>query len=169
MDLPPAIVSIRSSATPPTATAQQKGAFCGHDGRVHFFTKAKVREAESDWWHIVQPFAPSAPLDGPLWIRVCLAWQYTAGTPKRIQKAGKLMPLDRRPDLDNLLKAMLDVLTKCGIVREDARIALIIASKVRGPHAGVSIDIGTLPHVLESWTAPEQMDLPLFATDQETE
>lgn len=160
LDLVP-VVSIRSLAVPPTATAQQKGAFVV-GGRVRFYTKKEVREAESDWWHIVAPSRPASPLDGPLWLRACLAWDYTASTPKRVRDRKAVVPNDRRPDLDNLIKSMLDVLTKTSVIAEDARIALLVVSKVRAPHAGVSIDIGPLPRVLSAWTPEEQMQLDLF-------
>lgn len=170
LEIPPPDIRIRSSDVPPTATAQHKGAFI-RDGKVHFYKRQDVVESEFDWYHIVAPYRPKEPLDGPLYVRVCLAWPYTAATPKRVRERKAVVPIDRRPDLDNLLKSLLDVLTRAAIIAEDARIAVLLAAKVRTPHGGVSIDIGRLPRTFDSFTPEEQLEqiqLPLFDLIKET-
>ena len=170
LDIPPPSIRIRSADVPPTATAQHKGAYI-KDGAIHFFKKSDVVASELDWYHIVRPYRPERPLDGPLYIRICLAWPYTAATPKRIQARRAVVFHDRRPDLDNLLKSLLDVLTRASVIAEDARISILLAAKVRAPKGGVSIDIGGLPRSMDSFTPEEQLEqiqLGLFELITET-
>ena len=55
------MIRVRFDIVPPTATAQQKGVFV-HNGRAHFFTKQKVRDAEDFLAALLAPHAPAEPL-----------------------------------------------------------------------------------------------------------
>lgn len=127
----------------PTATAQQKGAFVGGDGRVHFFTKKAVVDAENGWADILRParevFGP--PLAGPVALRIDLLFPYVGATPKRVRAIGEWTPLDRRPDLDNLLKALLDTMTRLAFWLDDGQIYALEARKLRAPTPGLRLEI----------------------------
>lgn len=120
---------------PPTATAQQKGAYVGPDGHVRFFTKANVRQAENAWYAILRPardaFGPA--LTGPVACDVTLVYPYRRSERKRDTACGDLLPLDRRPDADNLGKALLDCIGTLGFWTDDAQVFDLRICKFRGP------------------------------------
>lgn len=127
----------------PTATAQQKGAYVGGDGRVHFFTKRAVMDAENGWADILRPareaFGPA--LTGPVALRIDLLFPYVKATPKLIQAIGEWTPLDKRPDLDNLLKALLDTMTRLAFWVDDGQIYALDVRKLRTPSPGLRLAI----------------------------
>ena len=72
---------------------------------------------------------PDAPLDRPL----CLAVQFRFAVPKVRRKAavaaGGLWKVTA-PDTDKLARAVGDALTDSGLIVDDSRLALVLASKV---------------------------------------
>ena len=62
------------------------------------------------------------PLDGPLQLTVEF-WMPRPASRKRDRWA------DRKPDLDKLLRCTLDGLTDGGLIRDDARVVCVSASK----------------------------------------
>ncbi len=138
-----AAVSFRIDCVPPTATAQQKGAFV-RGGRVRFFTKAKVRRTENFLAQMIAPHAPAEPFDEPVAVRVDWTFPYRASERRGVVKAGLDVPHDRRPDLDNLGKALLDVMTALGFWTDDGRIALLATSKAWGRRPGIAVRVEPL-------------------------
>lgn len=118
----------------PTATAQQKGAFV-RNGRVRFFEKKNVTAARATWWHVLEGARRqlARPLEGPVWLGAMFVWPYTSATGKRVRDSRELLPMDKRPDVDNVLKAMLDTMTTIGFWLDDGQIASLAATKWRGP------------------------------------
>ncbi len=62
------MIRVKFDIVPPTATAQQKGVFV-HNGRAHFFTKQKVRDAEDFLAALLAPHAPAEPLRGGIYLQ----------------------------------------------------------------------------------------------------
>lgn len=106
-----------------------------------------------DWRHAIasaaQPFAPKAPWDGP----VSLVLRFRLPLPKsRPTTAGRgkekhrirVYP-DRRPDVDKLIRAVLDSLTHV-IFADDSQVVRITASKDYGA-PGVQV---TVRRILEN-------------------
>jgi crossover junction endodeoxyribonuclease RusA len=89
-----------------------------------------------EWRHAVATEArrvaetvEGTPLDGPLMLSVVFRFPMPASRPKRLRDAGTI----RRtvpPDLDKLCRSVGDSLTDSGLIKDDARIGMIIASKV---------------------------------------
>ena len=133
------------SGVPPTATAQQKGVFV-RNGRAHFFTKAKVKAAERTWRDMLTPHraAIGETIDAPVGVSVRFVFPYLASTPKRIVKAGIEIPQGRRPDIDNLLKALLDTMTQMTFWRDDGLIVSLHAEKWRGPEPRTDITVNLI-------------------------
>lgn len=88
-----------------------------------------TRSLKREWANIVYEAAKGlvgAPLDGPLYcvISFCFA------APRSRQAAKKRGHCHSvRPDLDKLVRGVLDPMTKAGLIKDDARIAKITASK----------------------------------------
>lgn len=71
--------------------------------------------------HAADPYRPDAPMDGPL--RVDLTFLFPR--PKRLLRkrdSDQRIPHDKKPDRDNLEKAVLDTLTQLGFWRDDCQV-----------------------------------------------
>ncbi len=82
------------------------------------------------------------PFDGPVWMRIRVFVRRPATRPKKY-----LYP-DKRPDLDNYIKAVLDGLQKAGVWRDDAQVVELDARKdyaLGDRRPGIKIDIESVP------------------------
>lgn len=66
--------------------------------------------------------------DGPLRLTVNFRFRMPASRPKRVRSVG-VAPKTTAPDLDKLLRAVGDALTESGLIRDDARICEVRATK----------------------------------------
>ena len=107
---------------PPTTTAQQKGVFVVN-GKPRFFTKAKVKRGIDTLIAVLSPYRPAEPFTGALQVNIEWHFPYRKSERKGIVKAGVPIPHDRRPDLDNLEKGLLDAMTRLQFWRDDGQIA----------------------------------------------
>lgn len=85
------------------------------------------------------------PLDGPLTLTITFRFPMPQSRPKRVRAAGKA-PKTTTPDLDKLIRAVGDALTEAGLIRDDARITNITATKIE---------------VADSWTGAQICIEPL--------
>ena len=133
-------IVLRLDCVPPTATAQQKGAFvCG--GRVRFYTKAKVRQSENFLAALCSMHAPDAPFAVPVAVKVRWTFPWRKSERRGIVAAGVPVPHTSRPDLDNLEKNLLDVLTRLNFWTDDSLVAEKSTSKFWGPKPGIDVEI----------------------------
>lgn len=123
---------------PPTATAQQKGVFV-RGGRAHFYTKAKVREAEATYATLLMAHRPETPTEGEIYLHVTFTFPYRKSEPKRVTRNGDIIPHLQRPDLDNLEKNLIDTMTRLGFWSDDSQIFEKYTRKLRGPSPAVDI------------------------------
>lgn len=137
------LLHLRFDTMPPSATAQQKGAFV-RNGHVHFFTKKRVRQQENNMVALVLSALPKGwkPLEGAVCLHVHLCYPYRKQERKSVIRAGKEIPHDRRPDLDNLLKNLVDSLVTAGLVQDDGQVCDLFATKRRGPRPYWTVDVG---------------------------
>ena len=89
-----------------------------------------------DWRHAVATEArsvaagiPDAPLDGPLCLSVQFRFPMPTSRPKRLRDIGVAWKTSA-PDLDKLVRSVGDSLTDSGLIRDDARIGMVIATTV---------------------------------------
>ena len=136
------MIRVKLDIVPPTATAQQKGVFV-HNGRAHFFTKQKVRDAEDFLAALLAPHAPAEPLSGAVYFQARWCFPYRKSEPKRVTAAGREIAHTVRPDLDNLEKALLDVLTRLKYWTDDAQVFTKSTAKVWGPKPYLAIALKT--------------------------
>ena len=133
-------LSFRLDCVPPTATAQQKGAFvCGV--RVRFFTKKKVRQSENFLAALLSMHAPDVPFSEPVAVTVRWTFPWRKSERKSIVRAGVPVPHVSRPDLDNLEKNLLDVLTRLRFWTDDSLVADKRTSKFWGQNPGIDVTI----------------------------
>ena len=140
MSMTPVPIRFRIDCVPPTATAQQKGAFvCG--GRVRFYTKKKVRQSENFLAALISMHVPDVPFYVPVSLTVRWTFPFRKSERRSVVKAGKDVPHTSRPDLDNLEKNLLDVLTRLNFWTDDSLVAEKSTSKSWGPRPGIEIEI----------------------------
>jgi Holliday junction resolvase RusA-like endonuclease len=136
------MIRVKLNITPPTATAQQKGATIRH-GFIHFYKKDKVKEAEDFLELLLAPYAPETPLAGAVFVQVRWCFPYRKSEPKRVVRAGREIPHTSRPDLDNLEKNLLDVLTRLHFWTDDSRVFSKSTAKFWGPEPYLAIALKT--------------------------
>lgn len=147
-------------------TAQQKGAFVGKDGKVHFFTKAKIAKAGKALAKALAPYSHYTARWGrvPIQFIFDAFFAYPTSTPKK--RRHKIGPHLERPDGDNLLKLPADILTESGYWEDDSLIDTYIIRKRRttGP-ACIKITIENLqPKFEELFRETEEHDSPSIFT-----
>ena len=136
----PVPLRFRLDCVPPTATAQQKGAFvCG--GRVRFFTKRKVRESGDFLAALCLMHRPDVPFSVPVSLTARWTFPFRKSERRSVVKAGTDVPHTSRPDLDNLEKGLLDVMTRLNFWTDDSLVAEKSTSKWWGPRPGIDIEI----------------------------
>ena len=134
------MIRVKFNIVPPTATAQQKGVFV-RDGHAHFFKKKKVKDAEDFLEALLMPHAPAEPLRGAVYIQARWCFPYRKSERKSVTKTGREIPHTSRPDLDNLEKSLLDVLTHLNFWGDDAKVFTKSTAKVWGPSPYLAIAI----------------------------
>ena len=128
---------IRIDAIPPRATAQQKGVFVA-GGRPRFYKKARQEREEQNTVALLVAAKPKnfTPFIGPIRVYLDLVWPYRKSEKKSVVRAGLLVPMDVRPDVDNLAKMMLDAASSAGLWNDDSQITTLMIRKSWGntPH-----------------------------------
>lgn len=97
---------------PPTATAQQKGRN-GQTGK--YYKTPELKAAEQKYMSYAAQARPPEPITGPVQLSVVFMFnhrgRYADGEAKTT-----------RPDTDNMVKLLKDVLTRCGFWKDDAQV-----------------------------------------------
>lgn len=118
------MIEIYIKGNPSTKTAQMKGVSV-RNGYAHFYTKKEVkRELDALAWEL-KKYVPDEPISGP--VALSIKWAF------ELKKAKFLDWKITRPDLDNLEKGLLDLLTKMGFWKDDAQICLKLTHKYQCP------------------------------------
>lgn len=147
-----------ASCVPPSTTAQQKGAFSIPGGGVRFFKKKKAVQAEKTWWALLQPHAPIAPFDGPVSLSVHLTYPWRKTEKKRVIREYSMMPIETRPDVENVFKMLGDVMTTLQFFHDDSQIAVLTISKHYGDRPGIGVSMTSIGGYHRTATAqPEQL------------
>lgn len=113
----------------PTVTAQQKGCKVIGD-KPKFYTKQNVRAVEKFYKFILLGHKPERPMAGA--ITLMIGYQFPARKP---HKDGQ--PKTTRPDTDNLIKLVKDVMTDVGFWYDDSQVFLETYSKIYSKTPGL--------------------------------
>lgn len=122
---------IKLNMKPPRTTSQQKGARIVN-GHISFYTKDKVRAVLNDYKEKLEPYKLSKPLVGALHVNIKFLYK------------GKGVWKETRPDLDNMVKLLLDAMTQCGFWEDDSQIVILNAGKLYSDHDEIEIGITQL-------------------------
>lgn len=131
-----AVIVGHARAYTPAKTANYEGVVA---------TFALAAKAESSW--------DEEAANGPIRVSITAVFSRPKRLLERFKKTGELrharegrMPHKSRPDLDNVVKAVLDGLNRCGIWRDDSQVCCIEAFKwyaATNEDARVFVDIAT--------------------------
>ena len=106
---------------------------------------------------LLRPCAPETPLSGP--VRLILTWTYPwrKTEPKKTRAFGWKY-CETRPDIDNLLKMVKDVMTLLGYWRDDSQVADLRFVKGWGNRAGIGVTLEPCgdPTVVADSVAPDE-------------
>ena len=123
---------------PPKATAQERRARM-QGGKAVFYDPPNLLAAKETLEAYLRPFAPEEPFDCP--VRLSIQWRFAYG--KSGHKDGEYKRT--RPDLDNLHKALQDIMTKLGYWTDDNLVVEVWAQKIwHNAKPGLNIQITPL-------------------------
>lgn len=117
--------------TPPTATSQENKVATINGKQIHY-KSARAKQTFRVLQDALRPHIPAEPLDGP--IRLITEWRFPRG---KSHKDGEWRIT--RPDTDNLVKALKDVMTRLGFWVDDSRVCCELISKTWSDRPGITI------------------------------
>lgn len=125
-------------------TSQQSGR---HGSQT--FTKPEHKNQTGSLVEKVKPFIPKEPLKGPIAVDVVIVKPYIgADTGTKAQRAKtehlQFVPDPVKPDWDNAVKPIMDVLGDEGFFENDSRIVQASVLQCRGPKPGIAIRLRAL-------------------------
>jgi len=123
--------AIELRLNPPTATSQEnQTAYV--NGRIMHYKKKSAMNTFRILTDALKPYAPPAPMDGP--IRLYVGWKFPHG---KSHRPGEWKVT--RPDTDNLQKALKDVMTRLGFWVDDSRVCNETVTKIWSDEPGITI------------------------------
>ena len=109
-------------------------------GKPRFFAKKEHQTAENDLLLLCSAHAPFYPLIGPVILTVKFVFPFKKNETKRRIGMG-ILPNGARPDCDNLVKIVGDVLTKLQFYKDDGQVFDLRVSKFWGERVGITVTI----------------------------
>ena len=112
--------------------------------RAGVVSTAKVRQAEAYFASFAAAVAPSAPPENPVMLSVECVFGIPSSKPEWWRQAalrGAVRPRLANKDVDNLLKLVMDAMTKAGYWRNDGQVVNAMVRKAYGPKAGVEVSV----------------------------
>lgn len=131
------------SCIPPKTTSQQKRLVMV-GGKPRFFKKKEMENAEATLAALLQPHRPAKPFTGPVTFYAAFTWPWRTSDSKKVRAQGSAW-LPVRPDLDNLVKHLKDVMTSLAFWHDDGQIVILTCSKQVGDHPGIHLIISDEP------------------------
>lgn len=110
-------------------------------GKPRFFKKKAQKGAENMLWALLQPHAPNEPLAGPLTLVCTFTFPWRAGEKKSVVRDFATYPIQTRPDVDNLFKALGDVMGGLRFWHDDAQLSSVCLHKQYGDTPGITINL----------------------------
>jgi Holliday junction resolvase RusA-like endonuclease len=133
------MITFRLDIIPPKATSQTKR-LVTIGGKPRFFPKKEHQQAEHTLVSLCAQHQPARPLAGPVRLAVGFVFPWRKSEPKKHRASG-IRPMNTRPDCDNLVKLVADVLTRLRFYQDDGQVADLRVTKAWGDHPGIEIRI----------------------------
>lgn len=141
-------LAFRMDGIPPHKTLQAGRGARVENGEVRFFTRADTR---AEAWQMRAEFSRRLPSGwrakgGPVKVRVELVYPLRKRERERLEGAGDLLlPHVERPDADNIVKSLLDSMTRAGVWADDAQVCDLRVRKWRGARPRWAVFVWFLP------------------------
>lgn len=121
----------------PTITAQEQKIGIAKNGKPYKYDPSELKAARVIFRDHLRKFAPPEPISGP--IKLQTIWCYPCNTthPEPAWKTTK-------PDTDNMVKLLKDVMTKLGFWHDDAQVTLEIIQKIWDNRSGLYVSLEAL-------------------------
>lgn len=129
------IISMYIPCNPPTAWG--KNSKNAYNGRV--VTNRNIASTKSLMVGLLAPKAPKEPLQGPLRLNVMVVWPFKKTERKSITQSGSHIPKITRPDGDNVLATIKDVMESLGYFNDDSQIYCEHIERWHGPKGFIRI------------------------------
>ena len=139
------MIAFHLPIVPPKSTAQTKRLVIVA-GKPRFFKSHRHSDAEVLLTDLCTPYVPADPLQGALKLTVDFVFPWRKSDSKT-RRAWSKLPNDKRPDVDNLIKMVADVLTKLRFYGDDGQVSTLVISKSWGDRVGISIEIEPIPTI----------------------
>ncbi len=129
-----AVLTINVVGTP-APQGSKKGFYNQGLGRVQMVESSKkVKPWRQDVKSAVEDLGVDAPLAGPLEVSIEFylvrpGYHFGTGRNAGVLKAGAPAYVDKKPDVDKLLRSTLDGLKEAGVYRDDAQVAIATGVK----------------------------------------
>ena len=137
-------ISFTIPCNPPKSTHQASQAVLKNKKTgKHFIGKMQNSKGKKVRGSLMQMFAayrPKSMFEGPVELRVVWAYAWKKSEPKKNKEKGYKY-CDTRPDCDNLLKLVKDVLTDLAYWHDDSQVARLVFTKIwcDNPHITINI------------------------------
>jgi len=138
-------ISFKLACVPPKSTHQAGLRIMKKKNGQQFvgkFATSKSKHTQSELTMLIKEFAPPQPLIGPLKLKVRWVYPYRKAEPKK----NRDMPIycNTRPDCDNLVKGIKDIMTRLGFYLDDGQIAHLDFMKLWSDDYGIFITVEEL-------------------------
>lgn len=121
------------SMIPPTITHQMQRVGIAKSGKPYFYQSQELKEARSEIRARLAKFAPAAPLTGSVRLHVIWCFPIKGNHTDGEYKTSK-------PDTDNLIKMLKDVMTSLSWWKDDAQVAVETVEKHWADEPGIYIE-----------------------------
>lgn len=130
------MIELRINGEPPRVTAQQKGVFVAR-GKPFFYTKKKIKDVQQRLIEHMLTRKPTKPITSPCIVEVTYVWSFRDKDKVR----ESFVPHTERPDVDNLIKLVLDAMVEAKWIADDSQVFQLRVSKYRGPSPCMTISL----------------------------
>lgn len=121
----------------PTTTAQEQKTGVSKNRKPYKYDPPELKAARALFRDHLAKFATPDPLDGPIKLQTIWCYPLSTAHPEPAWKTTK-------PDTDNLVKLLKDVMTKLGFWHDDAQVALEIIEKIWDKRSGLYVSVEAL-------------------------
>ena len=119
------LLAVSINADPPKSTNQGSLRILRKKNGTQFvgkMTNSNAKKAKAYLKSLFMPHRPLTPYGQPLSVEIQYDFPFNKSEKKAIIRKG-IVPHCRRPDSDNLMKGLLDILSECGYWKDDSQIS----------------------------------------------
>ena len=117
-------------------------------GRPVFIPSEKLKKTKKYFADAIAQWNYGEQFEKPVYIKIIWVFPYKRTEKKSIVKSERIIPKSTRPDIDNLQKALLDELTKAGVISDDSIVSRLTLEKCWGKDPGIFLKIVELDNSL---------------------